>query len=214
MVAAIIPIYNPNKDFNKFLIDVKKNIEHIIVIDDGSDDYVITDIKNVKVLRNRVNRGKGYSLRKAFKYAIKNNFDCAITIDGDGQHDPQKVKQFLLYNNKIDIVIGNRAFNDPMPFHRRISNNITSLMLSLRTGNRILDSQCGYRKYNLKALEKYVFYENGFHFESEVLMKILLGGGSLGHISVPTIYNNSKSYINNFSDTFKFISLLVKSLFW
>ena len=214
MVVAIIPILNPNKKFNDFLIEVKKYIEHIIVIDDGSTQSVTTNLKNVKVLRNNINRGKGYSLKRAFDYAIQKKFISAITIDGDGQHEPNYIKQFLLFDNDIDIVIGNRLFKHPMPLHRIISNTITSFILSIRTNNKILDSQCGYRKYNLLSVGCYIYKETGFHFESEVLIKVLSNGGTLEHTPVSTIYNNSKSYINNFSDTIKFISLLVKSLFW
>ena len=214
MVVAIIPILNPNEKFNNFLIEVKKNIKNIIVIDDGSIHPVSIDLKNVRVIRNKVNRGKGYSLRKAFEYAMEKNFSSAITIDGDGQHEPRNIKQFLLFDNNIDIVIGKREFKYPMPLHRRFSNTITSFILSVRTSRKILDSQCGYRKYNLLSVDNYNYHEKGFHFESEVLIKILSNGGILDHTPVSTIYNNSKSYINNFSDTIKFISLLIKSLFW
>ena len=214
MIVAVIPVLNPNEDFYQFICDVKKYIEHIIVVDDGSEVPISLKINKVEVLRNDKNKGKGYSLVRAFKHAQENKFTSAITLDGDGQHDPNILNSFLKINNDIDIVIGNRDFRKPMPFHRILSNRITSFLLSLRSKNIILDSQCGYRKYNLDSLKFFTFKETGFHFESEVLIKVLSNGGTIDHIKIPTIYNNSKSYINKYSDTWKFIKLYIKSLFW
>ena len=214
MEVVIIPVYNPNDQFYNLIKSVKKYIPNIIIVNDGSDNSISFDIKNVTILTNKKNKGKGYSLNKAFKFAFDNKFSFAITIDSDGQHDPHEIVNFLKYDMPVDILIGKRSFTYPMPIHRRLSNFITSFILSLRTGNSIFDSQCGYRKYNLNTLKKFNFFENGFHFESEVLIKVLSNGGSLGHIDVSTIYNGSKSYIKNIDDSFKFIALLFRSLFW
>ena len=117
-------------------------------------------------------------------------------------------------SGEIDIVVGNRNFSENMPIHRRISNTITSFILSLRCGVKILDSQCGFRRYNLDALNSHTFNESGFHFESEVLIKSLGYGGTLAHINIPTIYNGETSYISHFKDSIKFILLIIRSLFW
>ena len=216
MVVAIIPIYNPADidTFYSFVKKVQKKIQHIIVVDDGSLIPVTIKMDNIFVLRNKVNRGKGYSLNKGFEFAVKKNFESAITIDGDGQHDPESIIDFLNYKENVDIVIGKRNFYYPMPIHRRLSNFITSLLLSIRIGIPIFDSQSGFRKYSLNTLCKYEFFENGFNFESEILIKILLNGGRVAHVNIPTIYNDSNSHINKFDDTVKFISLFFRSLFW
>ena len=179
-----------------------------------SELSISIDLENVIVLKNKKNRGKGYSLNKAFEYALKNQYLSAITIDGDGQHDPREIYNFLKFEKKVDILIGKRNFSYPMPIHRRFSNLITSFILSIRSGVSILDSQCGYRKYNLNTLNKFTFLESGFNFESEVLIKVLSNGGSVDHINVTTIYNESKSHINKINDTLRFILLFFRSLFW
>tara|TARA_B100000212_G_scaffold328437_1_gene292708 strand:- start:413 stop:1057 length:645 start_codon:yes stop_codon:yes gene_type:complete len=214
MHVAIIPVYNPNDHFIKLVKEVKKHIKDIIIIDDGSKIPFSINIDGVFLIRNRFNRGKGYSLRKAFKLCIDKNFKFAITLDADGQHDPSLINDFVNKNNHTDIIIGARKIAYPMPLHRRFSNFITSFLLSVRCGINILDSQCGYRKYNLETYKKFNYDLDGFQFESEVLIKILGNGGSLDHISIPTIYNSSTSYINNVRDTLTFIKLYIRSFTW
>ena len=131
MIVAIIPIFNPDNNFYDFILEVKKYIQYIIIIDDGSLIPILINIKDVKVLRNKVNRGKGYSLRKAFKYAIKNNNNLVITIDGDCQHDPKKIKDFIKVDNKFDIVItevgGTVGDIEGQPFYEAIRQMILEL---------------------------------------------------------------------------------------
>lgn len=214
MNVVIIPVYNPGDEFYDFVLLIKNYISNIIIVDDGSENSISFHIKDVTILKNKKNRGKGYSLNKGFKFAFDSKFSYAITIDGDGQHDPHELIHFLQHDNPVDILIGRRSFSSPMPMHRQFSNYITSFILSLRTSKLILDSQCGYRKYNLCTLNKFNFVESGFHFESEVLIKLLSNGGKLDHIDVSTIYNGSKSYIRKLDDSFKFIVLFFRSLFW
>ncbi|MAV59393.1 MAG: hypothetical protein CMG07_05520 [Candidatus Marinimicrobia bacterium] len=214
MYVAIIPVYNPNDHFIKLVKEVKKYINDIVIVDDGSKIPFSLNINGVYLVRNNENRGKGYSLRKAFRLCLDKNFRFAITLDTDGQHDPSKITDFINIDNHNDIVIGARKIAYPMPFHRRFSNFTTSFLLSIRCGIKIHDSQCGFRKYNLETYKKYNYDLNGFQFESEVLIRILGNGGSLDHISVPTIYNSSTSYINNVRDTLTFIKLYIRSLTW
>lgn len=213
-IVVVIPAYNPNNRFNSLIEDVIQQIPNIIIIDDGSEVPISIDCLGAVVLKNQTNYGKGFSLMRGFKYAIENNYTSAITIDSDGQHDPSCIQEFIQLDQSIDIVSGNRNFSDGMPFHRRISNFITSFILSLRCGKIISDSQCGYRRYKLKSISKYDFNEKGFHFESEVLMKILCNGGTFAQINIPTIYNDEGSHIKHLSDTLQFISLIVRSIFW
>ena len=77
---------------------------------------------------------------------------------------------------------------------------------------QILDSQCGYRRYILDNVCSETYFENGFQFESEVLIKLLRINCSLCHIEIPTIYAQEDSSMNNFWDTIRFIRLIIRSL--
>ena len=93
-----------------------------------------------------------------------------------------------------------------------ISWVLTSYIISLLCGKTVLDSQCGYRRYKLKNVCSGYFHEKGFQFESEVLIKLLRNNCTHANLKIPTIYSNENSSINNFSDTFKFIRLILKNI--
>ena len=109
-------------------------------------------------------------------------------------------------------LIGIRKFEKDMPYHRRISNKLTSLIISFLSSETIKDSQCGYRRYKLNDICSEIFIESGFQFESEILIKLLRKKCSYHQIDIPTIYGNEKSSINNIIDTLKFIRLILRSI--
>ena len=209
----IIPAYNPPESFLALLQNVHSIASiPIIIIDDGSIPIIEVENVNTILLRNKNNSGKGFSLIKGFNEALDRGYSHAITMDADSQHDPNILQSFIEINDNISIVLGNRQFNTDMPFHRRISNKLTSSVISYICHEQILDSQCGYRRYKLDNVCSEVYMENGYQFESEVLIKLLRKNCTLYHIEIPTIYTQGKSSINNFWDTIKFIRLIIRCL--
>ena len=211
----IIPAYNPPDLLTQLISRLHEMTTiPIAVIDDGSMPLINLNDSNLTLLRNSTNRGKGYSLVKAFHYTYNRGYSHAVTIDADFQHDPQLLDSFMKIHEDISIVIGRRDFNKEMPIHRRLSNKITSSIISYICGKRILDSQCGYRRYKLSDVCSETFIENGFQFESEVLIK-LLGKNkmSLQHLNIPTIYEKENTSMNNFWDTIRFIRLIIRTMF-
>ena len=96
---------------------------------------------------------------------------------------------------------------------RKFSNWITSKIISSLTKITIKDSQCGYRRYSLPAIENFNYTESGFQFESEILIKAISKKTKVKQVKVSTIYDkNNKSYIKHFSDTIKFIRLIINSI--
>ena len=147
------------------------------------------------------------------KYAYGNNYTHVITLDADLQHDPIYIKRFLDVEESVDVVIGARAFDSSMPFSRRFSNLTTSSILSFLTKKKILDSQSGYRRYKLNSDFFNYCIEDGFQFESEVLINRLREENTaLEHVSISTLYNDEKSSINNVADTYKFIKLIIRKI--
>ena len=212
-IAIIIPAFNPPESFS-YLLKTISTISKltIIIIDDGSLSEIIINIPEIIILRNKQNQGKGFSLLKAFKFAQENDFTHAVTLDADSQHDPKLIEMFLEVNEDISLVLGKRKFKNNMPYHRRISNKLTSLIISFLSGESIQDSQCGYRRYKLIDIGSELFIESGFQFESEILIKLLRNKYSYVQIDIPTIYGKEKSSINNIIDTLKFIRLILRSI--
>jgi hypothetical protein len=109
-----------------------------------------------------------------------------------------------------DIVIGNRL-NDlsPMPFQRIFSNKLSSGLLSLKTGRKIYDSQCGYRGFRTKILSTIMPHFTGYEAESEMLILAGRKNYTFGFVSIPTIYGEEKSKVRPFN----IISGFIKTLF-
>jgi glycosyltransferase involved in cell wall biosynthesis len=220
--CVIIPTYESAKHL-PYLLDRIKNISpklKIIVVDDGSTDStskVLESFNQIVVIKHKINRGKGAALKSGINKAKELGFEYAITIDSDLQHSPDLIPSFIELQRKsnVDLIVGKREFSlKKMPIHRILSNTITSFLISLRVGTRVHDSQCGYRLIKIKDINTSFFRENGFQFESEFLIKMLLSGKKLAEIPIDTIYHKTGSYINNIKDTIKFIFLFFSSYFW
>ena len=159
---------------------------------------------------NERNLGKGHALLTGLTHALNAGYTHAVTLDADSQHNPQFIKLLLMQNPEISLVYGFRNFSCTMPIHRRCSNIISSWIISVLIGNKVLDSQCGFRRYHLEKVLKHTYNELGFQFESEVLIKLGIQGESFHRVQISTLYSNEKSAINNLTDTFKFIRLIFK----
>jgi len=216
--AALIPAYNEEKGLPQLLSRLPCGKEDIIVVDDGSSDSTaaVAAKCGVTVLRQEKNLGKGAAQRRGFEYLKNEHYDAVIAIDADGQHDPALIPQFLKKagDGNYDIVIGTRALEPgtTMPLIRLLTNLTTSLVVSIMSGQRIRDSQSGYRYLSARVIEAVPLTTNRYQTESEVLIKAGRQGYRIGEMPISTIYSGQKSNINKFVDTLRFIILCIKSL--
>jgi len=192
----------------------------IIVIDDGSTDNtlkILHQVSNVTIVHHPRNMGKGAAIKSGILKAKEMNCTCGIFLDSDLQHPPERIPAFIRDFEKGDIqlVLGKRSFSPRyMPYHRILSNTITSFIISLRTMKRVHDTQCGFRLVDLEQVQVSQCADDGFQFESELLIRALVTDKGYSEVKIPTIYNQSRSSINNFWDTIRFIRLVLKSYLW
>jgi glycosyltransferase involved in cell wall biosynthesis len=213
----LIPAYNAASTINDliqqlFKLEIRSN--QIIVVNDGSTDETVKILNslNVNVVNLPQNAGKGAALLQGFEYFLKNSeADYLICMDADLQHPVHSIPDFLKSN--VQFVIGNREKSiKTMPFHRILSNVITSKILSLLTKQKILDSQCGYRMIHRDVIQKLELNEKGFQLESEMVVHVAKMGVKIDFIDIPTIYNQSSSNISNFKDTLRFIRYVIREI--
>lgn len=219
-IGVIIPAYQPSPDHLKELIRRLKAVcppqTNLLIVDDGSPEPVqIAEVGlPLTIIRHPQNRGKGAALKSGFHFFLRQKpVDLIFTIDADLQHPPEKIPEFLqaYHAGKFRVIVGYRRRNPKiMPFHRILSNSLTSLIISLLIGQNIRDSQCGFRLIDARLLEHLRLNENRFHLESELLVRAGWMGARIGFVSIPTIYTNQKSSIKNVADTLNFISLITK----
>ena len=220
-VALIIPAYNATPTLSRLLEDAGIFFDptHILVVDDGSTDDTaeIARQSGVTVLCHESNCGKGAALRTGFRWALDHGYQAVMTMDADGQHACREIPLFLeaAEHPDTDIVLGSRM-DDPggMPWQRRLSNRLTSRILSWRTGRQIQDSQSGFRLIKTKVLVGITLETNRFQAESELLIKAGLQGYRIDSVPITSIYAARSSAIRPFADTWRFVALVVRSLGW
>jgi glycosyltransferase involved in cell wall biosynthesis len=211
-VAAIIPFFNERRTINQVISKTLPHVDCIIAVDDGSTDgsgSSIPESENVKLIKFSENKGKGAALKAGLLDGYEKSFENLVTLDADLQHNPDEIPVLVAELKNFNIVIGNRLNNlKGMPLHRRMSNFITSFLLSLKTGQKLIDSQCGFRAYNAEVIRNVDTIENGFEAESEMLIKATRKGFKIGFTEISTIYGDERSKMSPFKTTFGFIKLL------
>ncbi len=211
-VCAVIPFLNEEDFIVEVITKTLKYVDLVIAVDDGSKDNSLKLIKkldNVEIIIFDKNFGKGTALKSGFRLAIELDFDIILTLDADLQHDPDYIPVFLDAIKKYDVVIGNRLSDlKKMPYHRILSNYLTSFLLSLKLKKMIKDSQCGYRAYKKKVLQKISIHNSGFEAESEIIVRAVREKFSIGFVDIPTIYANEKSKMKSFQAIKGFLKIL------
>lgn len=220
--GALIPAFNEAGHISSVVQGVSGQIptSNILVIDDGSSDFTVSESEatGVEVVRNPVNLGKGATLLKGFELMSENpGIEAVFTLDADGQHDPLEMSSFIkaFREKNADIVIGSRMANTTgMPALRRFTNWSTSAIISLRAGVRIEDTQSGYRLVRLSMMNKLDLVTRNFDLESEILIKAARLGAIIVSVPIATIYGEEKSKINPVVDTWRFLKLVFRSFLW
>ena len=217
--VIVIPVYNGRDSVLRLVQEIKGVIDcPIMVIDDGSTDGTrAEDFVDIAYLKHPRNRGKGAALKTGLKLAKEAGFHNAITLDADGQHDPHEIPNFIsqVEEHPGSLVVGMRnLITESMPFHRKLSNNITSLILSLRTSLRVRDSQVGYRCYPLSDSRLWESIEDGFQFESAVFFNAAKLRIPLVWQPIPVIYGSEESHMHLLKDTLRFVRTFFRSFKW
>ena len=211
-VCAVVPFYNEEKTINEIVVRTLVFTDKVILVNDGSTDSsgkVLQENSNTIVIDINTNKGKGNALNSGFDKAVELGYETVGTLDADLQHDPSFIPYLIDKCSDFDLVIGNRL-NDvsSMPLQRRISNKLTSFLLSIKTGQKILDSQCGFRAINRNVLLKIRTKSDGFEAESELLILASRNGFKIGFADISTIYGNEKSKIDPVKTILAFIRIL------
>ena len=213
-IFIVIPTYNEVKTIGPIVRELVEKGFRVVVVDDGSTDTTIIDANRfgAELVVHSKNVGKGRCIREGLEYSLENGCELVITMDGDGQHNLDEIDKFIEEHRRTnaDIVLGSRMHNPrKMPFVRLCTNVFMSFVISLILGERIRDSQCGYRLLSRNAIEKMDLRTTKYEIESEMLLEAKRHGLRISSVDIDSIYQGESSQINPFFDTFRFIKLII-----
>jgi glycosyltransferase involved in cell wall biosynthesis len=198
-IIALIPAFNEAEQVCNVVEGAKVHLP-VLVVDDGSTDYTVGNAESTgaEVFRQSPNQGKGVALRTGFRWALDQGYQAVLTLDADGQHDPQEIPKFLeaYLHSRADLIIGERDFSQIPPV-RRLANTLGRLSFSWALGQHIPDNQSGYRLISRRLIEAVLDSdEQGFEFEVEMIAICVQRGYALGWVPIQTIYSGESSHIN------------------
>jgi glycosyltransferase involved in cell wall biosynthesis len=191
-----LPVYNEFKYVSPVLDEVLHYSKDVLVVDDGSTDGtsdVLTSRNDIQVLRHDQNRGYGAALRSAFLFAQQQRYDVLVTIDCDGQHQPQRIPEFVAACSGVDIVSGSRYLQQfdgdslPPAQRRRINMQITK-EINERLGLRLTDAFCGFKAYRVSSLKYLNITELGYAMPLQVWVQAAKANLKIVELAVPLIY--------------------------
>jgi glycosyltransferase involved in cell wall biosynthesis len=162
-LTIIIPAYNEAGRVGLTIADIRKfSNADIIVVSDGSTDNTVNEASEAgaTVVELPFNLGYGAALQTGYKYALTKDYEFAVQMDADGQHDPSAIQSLIepVLKDEVDITIGSRFLrrgNYKAPFIRRIGMSFFAFIASIFTGKRVTDPTSGFQALNRKVMEFY-----------------------------------------------------------
>ena len=202
-VLALIPAHDEGPRIGDVVRGASRHLP-VLVVDDGSADDTAAQAESAgaTVLSQSPNQGKGAALRAGFGWALADLVDAVVTLDGDGQHDPDELPSFItayrsgsVEGRTPELIIGRRDFS-AMPASRRLANALGTAVLSAALGRSIPDNQSGYRLVGRRLMTSMLdSTEGGFEFEVEMIAVCLREGWTMAWVPIRTIYGSGGSHI-------------------
>jgi len=218
----VIPTYNNQSTLATVINDALKVGTQVMVVNDGATDDTSNILKSfgikIQVLDNGENKGKGYSLRRAMAEGLKQGFDYMISMDSDGQHFADDIPSFIneIVENGDALIVGARDMeSDNVPGKSSFGYKFSNFWYWAETGEKLEDTQSGFRLYPIRKMQGIRFFTNRFEFEVEVLVRCQWNDIKVKTIPIKIFYAEGDKRISHFrpSTDFTRISILNTVLF-
>lgn len=215
-VAALVPAYQAAAHLGEVLLGIAAlgDPPHVLVVDDGSRDGTAAVARQfgAEVLSFPANRGKGHALLAGF--ARLREFDAVITLDADGQHPPDRIPAFVTAAREgAHLALGCREMGAGVPPLRRFANRFSSGWCSAIAGQRISDSQCGYRLYRREVLLETPVRASRYEVETEMAVRAARMGFRVAEVAIPTVYGDEQSHIRVTRDVPRIVGMMLRLTF-
>ena len=193
-IVAIIPAFNEEKALGDVIAKTSQYVDKVIIVNDGSSDKTaeVAIESGAVLIDHSVNLGKGEALKSGFK-AIADD-SIIVTIDGDGQHNPDEIPILLkpILEDGADLVNGSRylyGHEENTPAYRRVGQRVLDIATNISAGIKVTDSQSGFRAFSPKARDCFRFKDTGFGIESEMLVDAAEAGLKIVEVPITVRYD-------------------------
>ena len=222
--AAVIPAYQDEKHIGDIVRRTRKQLERVVVVDDGSTDQTAQRARDAgaEVIVHDQNQGKGEAIKTGLAHWFgaanpsaeggDGHIAWAILLDSDGQHLPEEIDRFLLAAASVTrptFFIGNRMDDVArMPFVRRVVNRYMSSQISRVCGQKVPDTQCGFRMVDRELAPDLLGGGHRFDYDTEVLIIASRKGYRIESVPISTVYSDEVSKIHPVRDALRFFKLM------
>jgi glycosyltransferase involved in cell wall biosynthesis len=205
-VAAIVPAYQAQATVAAVVSSLSTALGElgspIIVVDDGSTDGTAeqAQLAGAHVVRCAVHRGKGAALRAGLAEAQALGAGAAVTVDADGQHPAEEAARLVRHpapREALVLAVRDLA-RDGAPTSSQLSNRISNFFLSRFVGRRLLDTQCGLRRYPVPETLDLGACDPGYAYEAEVVLRAARAGWRIEQVPARVYYPPHEERISHF----------------
>lgn len=212
-----MPAYDAERTVGAVVRDAKERLDTVLVVDDGSHDATATVAREAGalVVSHAVNRGKGAALRTGLEWASEHGYDIAVTLDADGQHPPSQIPRLLAASRDVDaLVLGVRDLAGAnAPRANQLSNGFSNWFLSMVTRRPLRDTQCGLRRYPVRRALALRVADDGFGFETEVLLRALRAGVPIVQVDIEVLYPDTRTtHFDSRRDPWRIVGRVLRTL--
>ena len=203
-LCAIIPTYNNPATLDEVVARVREHIADVLVVDDGSAEPAhgvvqrLADTGRCHVVFRARNGGKGAAVKTGLAWARAHDFDSALQIDADLQHDPADIPKLVaaIANDAAPaagtLVLAQPIFDASAPRGRLRARKISVFWAMIETlGRKVGDPLCGYRVYPVATALRVAARGNAMDFDPEIAVRLVWAGVAVVHVPTPVIYRTA-----------------------
>jgi glycosyltransferase involved in cell wall biosynthesis len=217
--CIVIPHYRHFHPLSELLSKLTGFGLDTFVVDDGSGDDVLERLTaeidrydNIYLVARARNGGKGAAMITGFQHAVARGHSHVISLDADGQHNPDDVPKLLALSMEMpeSLYSGRPIFGDDIPASRLYGRKLTNGLVQLLTGSKVLkDAMCGLRVYPLEQvlpLCEALGYRTRMEFDIEILVRACWAGMDVRVMDTQVIYpEDGESHFNLFRDNVRLV---------
>ena len=212
-ILVAMPAYNEEKYIGSLVTKAREYADEVLIVDDGSTDGTseVARLAGATVIQHKENKGYGAAVQSILAEAKRISPDILVLLDADSQHNPGEIPRLVEpISQGFDLVIGSRKLlRDNIPLYRRIGQGVISYFCYILSGEKLSDSESGFRVFSRKAVGMLELREDGMSVSAETIAKAAEKGLKITEIPISITYTRDGSTLNPVRHGFGVLSRII-----